>query len=97
MQKTVLQIPVSKQLKDDAEKAAFDQGFSSLQEILRIFMKKLANKNIDFSFKEEEEVVQLSKKNAKRYSKILKDIESGKEKIYTAKNVDDFIKQLTNS
>lgn len=88
---------MSKQLKDDAEKAAFEQGFSSLQEILRIFMKKLANKNIDFSFKEEEEVVQLSKKNAKRYSKILKDIESGKEKVYTAKNVDDFIEQLTTS
>lgn len=96
MQKTVLQIPMSKQLKDDAEKAAFEQGFSSLQEILRIFMKKLANKNIDFSFKEEE-TVRLSEKNAKRYSKILKDIESGKEKVYTAKNVDDFMEQLTNS
>lgn len=93
MQKTVLQIPVSKQLKDDAEKAAFEQGFSSLQEILRIFMKKLANKNIDFSFKEEEEVVQLSKKSENRYLKAMEDFKKGKN-IYTAKNVDDLMKQL---
>jgi antitoxin component of RelBE/YafQ-DinJ toxin-antitoxin module len=96
MQKTVLQIPMSKQLKDDAEKAAFDQGFSSLQEVLRVFMKKFANNNIDFSFKEEE-FVKLSKKAEKRYAEILKNIESGKEKVYKAKNVDDFIEQLTNS
>lgn len=96
MQKVVLQIPVSKELKDDAEKAAFDQGFSSLQEVLRVFMKKFANNNIDVSFKEEE-TIKLSKKAEKRYAEILKNIESGKEKVYTAKNVDDFIEQLTNS
>lgn len=96
MQKIVLQIPVSKQLKDDAEKAAFDQGFSSLQEVLRVFMKKFANNNIDVSFKEEE-FVKLSKKAEKRYAEVIKNIESGKEKIFTAKNVDDFIEQLTNS
>lgn len=93
MQKTVLQIPVSKQLKDDAEKVAFEQGFSSLQEILRIFMKKLANKNIDFSFKEEE-VVQLSKKSEKRYLKAMEDFKKGKN-IYKAKNIDDFLEQLS--
>ena len=95
MQKTVLQIPMSKQLKDDAQKAALDRGFSSLQEVLRVFMKKLADKNIDFSFNEKG-TVRLSKKNAKRYSKILEDIESGKEKVYAAKNVDDFLEQLMN-
>lgn len=93
MQKTVLQVPVSKQLKDDAEKAAFEQGFSSLQEILRIFMKKLANKNINFSFKEEE-VVQLSKKSEKRYLKAMEDLKKGKN-IYKAKDIDDFLEQMS--
>lgn len=92
MQKIVLQVPVSKQLKDDAEKAAYNQGFSSLQEVLRVFMKKFASNNIDFSFKEEE-VIQLSEKAAKRYSKMVKDMESGKN-VYTATSVDDLMRQL---
>jgi hypothetical protein len=93
MQKIVLQIPMSKQLKDDAEKAAFDQGFSSLQEVLRVFMKKFANNNIDFSFKEEE-FIKLSKKAEKRYAEAMESLKSGKD-IYTAKNVDEFLDQLS--
>lgn len=93
MQKTVLQIPMSKQLKDDAEKAAFNQGFSSLQEVLRVFMKKFANNNIDLSFKEEK-FIQLSKKAERRYAEAMKNLKSGKD-IYTAKNVDEFLDQLS--
>ena len=93
MSRTVLQIPLPKELKLSAEKAALDAGFSSLQEVLRVFMRKFASKKIDLAF-EEERVVYLSEKNDKRYEKMMKDIESGKEKIYHAKDVDDFIKQL---
>jgi len=92
MQKTVLQIPISKQLKDDAEKAAYDQGFSSLQEVLRVFMKKFANKNINFSLKEEE-AVKLSKKSEKRYLKAMEDFKKEKN-VFTATSVDDLIRQL---
>lgn len=91
MQKTILQIPLNKKLKDDAEKAAYEQGFSSLQEILRVFMKKLASSKINLSF--DEEVVYLSEKADKRYSKQLEDFKSGKN-IYVAKDVDDLMKQL---
>lgn len=84
---------MNQQLKIDAEKAALEQGFSSLQEVLRVFMKKFASKNIGISF-EEENVVHLSPKADRRYAKIMRDIESGKEKVYTAKNVDDLMKQL---
>ena len=93
MQKTILQIPMNQQLKLEAEKVAVEQGFSSLQEVLRIFMKKFASKKIDISF-EEENVVYLSPKAERRYTKIMRDIESGKEKVYTAKNVDELMKQL---
>ncbi len=95
MQRTVLQIPLPKELKLSAEKAALDAGFSSLQEVLRVFMKKFATKRIGFTF-EEESVVYLSEKNDKRYDKIMRDIKSGKEKVYSAKNVDDFLNQLNN-
>lgn len=93
MQRVVLQIPLSKELKISAEQAAFEYGFSSLQEILRVIMKKLSQKTLDITFREER-IVHLSKKNEKRYTKIMHDIESGKEKVYTAQNADDLIKQL---
>lgn len=92
MNRTVLQVPLPKELKISAEKAAQDAGFSSLQEVLRVFMKKFANKKIDLTF--EEEVTYLSSKAEKRYAKITRDIESGKEKVYTARDADDLIKQL---
>ena len=92
MQKTTLQIPMDSRLKIDAEKVALDQGFSSLQEVLRIFMKKFASKKIDISF-EEENVVYLSPKAERRYLKATKDFEEGKD-VYTARNVEEFFRQL---
>lgn len=95
MSRTVLQIPLTKELKLGAEKAALDYGFSSLQEILRVLMKKLADKTLNFSFKEEP-VVYLSKKNEKRYIKMTEDFKNDKN-VYHAKDFDDFIKQLDAS
>ncbi len=95
MQKVTLQIPLSKELKVNAEKAALDAGFSSLQEVLRVFMNKFASKKINFSF-EGEDVIYLSPAADKRYAKITRDIESGKEKVYAAKDVDDLMRQLLN-
>lgn len=92
MQRTVLQVPLSKELKANAEKAAQDAGFSSLQEVLRVFMNKFANKKISLAF--EEEVTYLSPKAEKRYTRIMRDIENGKEKVYTAENADDLLEQL---
>lgn len=92
MQRTVLQVPLPKELKISAEKAAGEAGFSSLQEVLRVFMKKFASKKIDLTF--EEEVTYLSPRAEKRYIKIMHDIESGKEKVYTAKNANDLLEQL---
>jgi len=91
MQRTILQIPVSKDLKNSAEKAALNQGFSSLQEIIRIFMKKLAAKKISVTF--EQETVFLSQKNEKRYLEMEEDFKKDKN-FYKAKDVDEFLKQL---
>ena len=91
MSKTVLQVPIDSTLRNEAEKAALAQGFSSLQESVRLFLRKLADGVVGVRFEEE---VRLSPAAEKRYNKILDDIESGKEKIYSAKNVDDLMKQL---
>lgn len=90
MQKVIFQVPVDKKLKASAEMAAERRGFSSLQEIVRVFMKRLADDRIDISF---EEKIKLSPKAEKRYLKITKDFEKGKN-IYTAKDVDDLMQQL---
>ena len=90
MQKTVLQIPMNTQLKRDAENVAFAQGFSSLQEAVRLFLAKLAEKRIELTF---QETVRLSPKAIKRYNKITRDIEAGRN-VFIAKDVDDLMKQL---
>ncbi len=92
MNRTVLQIPLSKELKISAEQAALEYGFSSLQEILRVIMKKLSQKTLDITFREER-VVRLSKKNEKRYLKAMEDFKKDRN-IYHAKDIDDFLKQL---
>ena len=91
MNRTVLQIPLPKELKLSAEKAALDAGFSSLQEVLRVFMSRFASKKIDLTF--EENIVYLSPKAEKRYAKIDEDIKKGKN-VYAAADVDDFLRQL---
>lgn len=94
MSKTVLQIPMDTSLRKDAEKQALEQGFSSLQEAVRLFLKKLARGALGISF-EEEEVVQLSPKAEKRYLKMKEDIESGKVKTKSFSDVASMMKYLS--
>lgn len=90
--KTVLQVPLNIDLRKEAEKQALAQGFSSLQEAVRIFLKKLARGTIGITF-EDEESVQLSARAIKRYNNISEDFRKGKN-VYSAKNVDDLMLQL---
>jgi len=90
MDKTVLQIPVSKALRTRAEDVALDYGFSSLQEVIRVFMTKLAEKTIDISF---QEVIMLSPKAQKHYQKMDEDFSIGKN-VHLAKTIDDLKSQL---
>ena len=90
MSKVVLQIPVSKDLRLEAEKVALAQGFSSLQEIVRVFMTKLAAQAIDVSFAS---AIPLSAKSEKRYAKMDQDFAKGKN-VSFAKNVNELMKIL---
>jgi antitoxin component of RelBE/YafQ-DinJ toxin-antitoxin module len=92
MQKTVLQVPLPKSLKVSAEAVALEQGFSSLQEVVRIFLKKLSMRTLRLTF-EEPGTIRLSKRAEKRYLKMEEDLKKGKN-WYTAKNVDDLMRQL---
>ncbi|HUS60345.1 MAG TPA: hypothetical protein VMX76_03130 [Nevskiaceae bacterium] len=91
MDKTVLQIPVSKSLRTKAESAAADYGFSSLQEIIRVFMAKLAKKAIEVSF---QEVIKLSPKTEVRLEKMDKDFSTGKN-VYFAQTTKELRAQFS--
>lgn len=92
MQKTILQVPLTQDLKLTAEKAAHEQGFSSLQEIVRVFLSKLAANKVEVTL----DSVSLSEGNEKRYSKMAEDFVSSKD-IHTAQNVDELLTQLNEN
>lgn len=80
MNRVILQVPMTADLKKQAEKAASEHGFSSLQESVRVFLKQLSEKRILLSIHtiEPAEHVALSTKAKNRYSKVTSDIQSGR-------------------
>ena len=91
MKRVVLQVPMSPQLRESAEKVSSELGFSSLQETIRVLLGKLSKKEITISVQHTDE--HLSPKAEKRYAKIIKDMKAGKD-VYSAENVKDFLRQL---
>jgi antitoxin component of RelBE/YafQ-DinJ toxin-antitoxin module len=90
MQKTILQVPLDKQLKSSAEKVASKQGFSSLQEIVRVFLTQLASSKVELVLQES---MTLSPENENRYSKMISDFKSGRG-VDSADSVDALISKL---
>jgi antitoxin component of RelBE/YafQ-DinJ toxin-antitoxin module len=88
-----LQIPIPEELKISAQEAALEQGFSSVQDAVRIFLHKLSQRAIDIIFAPKAE--KLSPKAEKRYLKMLHDAKIEKN-WYKADSVEDFLKQLNS-
>ncbi len=94
MDRIILQVPMSKTLKEQAEKVARDEGFSSLQEIVRMILSKFAKKEIKVGIYEEKaEYVQLSPAAKKRYSRMRQDFKLG-HNVFPAKSVKELLQQL---
>lgn len=91
---TILQVPISKQLRDQATSSAQKMGFSSLQETVRVFLRKLAEEEIKIQF---EETVKLSPKAIRRYNKMIDEIEQGKVKTKSFSDVDSLMKHLNEN
>lgn len=92
MDSTILQIPITKSFRDKVSDVVIEMGFSSLQDYLRLIMKKTLNKEIDVTVGPKPII--LSAKNAKRYEKMVDDVLSGKEKVKSFDNVDDLFHDL---
>lgn len=80
--RTILQVPVNKDIRILAEKSALDMGFSSLQESLRIFMYQMAQNKFSLQFNAQEPDEVLTPKQEKILMKKVmtskKEIEKGK-------------------
>ena len=94
MDATILQIPITKSFRDQVSEVVTEMGFSSLQDYLRLIMKKTLTKEIDVTVGPKP--IMLSAKNAKRYEKMVDDVLSGREKVKSFDNVDDLFDDLMN-
>jgi antitoxin component of RelBE/YafQ-DinJ toxin-antitoxin module len=94
MKRIILQVPMQKTLRDEAAEAAVSQGFSSLQEAIRVLLKKLARKELTFVATEPEE--RLSPRAAARYDKMVDDVRSGKVKTKSFTSVDALMEHLNS-
>lgn len=92
MDTTIIQIPISKNLREKAVKQAELSGFSSIQDVLRLFLHQFVLQEVEVKF--ESKPVQLSKRAVRRYNKISDDIDSGKTKLFTAHSVDELMNHL---
>lgn len=92
MSKTIIQIPVEKSLRDKAAKQALAMGFSSLQESLRLVLNKIANGKLRVSWDADEE--ELSPRAARRYDRMVQEVQTGKSKALSFTSVDEMMKYL---
>lgn len=94
MNTTTLQIPVSKELKSSATAVAKEFGFSSLQEIVRVILTKLAGRELSLDISSTEHIT-LSPAAKKRYAKMTEDFRTGRN-IKSFDNIDDLMKHLNS-
>ena len=93
MSRTILQIPMTKELRAKAEAVAQEYGFSSLQETVRVLLHKLSKKELKISFHEAREE-KLSPEADRRYAQMIEDIKNGKPKTKSFENIDAMMKHL---
>lgn len=92
MDSTILQVPVSKSLRDEATAAVSAMGFSSLQEAVRVFLAQLRAQTVKISF--EHPPIQLFAKAIKRYNKMSEDFELNKDEYPSFTDVDKMMEYL---
>ena len=95
MQRVIVQVPMSKDLKEKAEVISADLGFSSLQETIRVLLTKLSKKEFGLRVEEIEDVIYLSPVAERKFKKAQKDIISGRVSP-SFDNADDAIAWLNN-
>ena len=92
MNNTVIQIPLTKELRQKSEAAASNAGFSSIQEVIRLFLHQFSQQKISLSFNTPK--IKLSPKSEQRYLKIVADYQKNKNIVSTS-STDDFFAKIS--
>ncbi len=93
---TTLHIPVNKIIKTKAEEAVKTQGYSSLQEIIRVFLSSLARGEVKTTFSSSVELLTESQETHlnKREQQTLTAIKKGKAySVHTVKEMIDTLEK----
>lgn len=93
---TILQVPIPQTLRSSATAVAKEYGFSSLQELTRVLLTKIAKKELSLAITDTKSDQFLSVRAQKRYAKMIKDVESGKVKTKSFRNVEDIMNYLNS-
>ena len=91
MNTTTIQVPVNKSIRDQAAMNIERMGFSSLQEVIRLFLNNVAKGTISVTF---EQTVKLSSANDKRYAKMIEEVESGRVKPKSFSDINSLMEYL---
>lgn len=93
MQKVIVQVPMSRDLKEKAENVVADLGFSSLQEVIRVLVTKLSKHQLSIRVEETEEITHLTKSAEKKFANAIQDIKTGKN-VHKPGSKKEFFKML---
>lgn len=93
---TVLHIPLNKDLKCKAESLAKEKGYSSLQEVLRVFIVQFTNKEVAPVFINTDKIVKLTSDQEVFLIKREEEIQRARlnKKTYLINNVDEMMSIL---
>lgn len=96
---TILHLPINKEIKDHAEAVAKKQGYSSLQEVLRVFLSRFARERVQTAFVQTDLVEALNQAEesilTKREQQTRKAIQEGK--FYKARTVKEMMTILEDT
>ncbi|MDO8576813.1 MAG: hypothetical protein Q7R82_00570 [Candidatus Daviesbacteria bacterium] len=95
MQRIIVQVPMSRELKEKAEMVSTDLGFSSIQETIRVLLTKLSKREFNLKVEETEEITHLSPAAERKFKKAVEDIKAGKN-ITKTKNINELLSLLNS-
>ena len=93
MQRVIVQVPMSRDLKEKAEVVSSDLGFSSVQETIRVLLTKLSKREFSLKVEEAEEVKYLSPAAERKFKKAVEDIKAGRN-VTKTDNVEELLELL---
>jgi len=93
MQRVILQVPMTQELKEKAEIVSSDLGFSSIQEVVRVLLTKLSKKEFSLKMAETEEITYLSSVAERKFKKAVADIKAGRN-VTKTNSIDELLSLL---